>query len=84
MQRINMFSSTHFVWGASLNNIYTIYGAGAQFERLNFKARAQLQAVTNRLSYEIADREYEKQDNWEDFSFIEAYSVTSRALQGEQ
>ena len=80
MHIINMSSSTHSVQGASLNDIYTIYGAGAPFERLYFKARAQLQEVTDRLTYQIADREFEKQDDWVDFSFIEAYSDSQDEL----
>ena len=71
----------YYVDGA-LEGYYNIYGAGAPFERLFFEAREQLKHAVERLGYERAEREYEKEmdPRFDDFNFIEAYSSSQYEL----
>ena len=79
--RIKKQRDAYYVHGA-LDGYYTIYGAGAPFERLFFEAREQLRHAVERLGYERAEREYEKEmdPRFDDFNFIEAYSSSQYEL----
>jgi hypothetical protein len=70
--RIDEQHTSHFMQGASWDNVYNIQGAGAPFERLFFQARDALHKVTDELAYERKDRAYEREcrDEWEDFDCI--------------
>ena len=79
--RIKKQRDAYYVDGA-LEGYYNIYGAGAPFERLFFEAREQLRHAVERLGYERAEREYEKEmdPRFDDFNFIEAYSSSQYEL----
>jgi hypothetical protein len=53
--RINRQLSKYHMPGA-LHGLYEIYGAGAPFERLLFRARDRLQTAAHALAYERAER----------------------------
>lgn len=70
--KINKQISVHHLPGALFGH-YCIYGEGAPFERLFFKARDQLIEATKTLANERAERAYEKDDEFDDFNFIDGY-----------
>jgi hypothetical protein len=69
--------------GGVLHGVYTIYGAGAPFERLFFETRQQLDATTRQLAYERKEREFEKKaldPRYDDYNFFEGYLQLQHAV----
>ena len=68
--------------GGVLHGVYSIYGAGAPFERLFFETRQQLDDTTRQLAYERKEREFEKalDPRYDDYNFFEGYLQLQHAV----
>ena len=68
--------------GGVLHRVYSIYGAGAPFERLFFETRQQLDDTTRQLAYERKEREFEKalDPRYDDYNFFEGYLQLQHAV----
>ncbi len=80
--RLSIFGKEVFAEGKDLNDVYSIYGAGALFERLLLEARQQLDDTILHLSYERKGREFEKalDAQNDDYYFFKGYSELQAAL----